>query len=148
MESVTAWRDTAWAMSKENVELAKRLNEAGKRGDVEAGMQFLAEDVVGVEFGDRLDAPNVFYGRKALIDYYSQLADVFEDFERETDEWVDAGDWTISVGHWVGTGQSSGVPVEGPQSTNALRWREGKIVEFLMNLESKEAALEAVRMRE
>jgi ketosteroid isomerase-like protein len=135
-------------MSQENLELAKRLNETGKRGDVEAGVQFLAEDVVGVEFGDRLDAPNVFHGPKALIDYYSQLADVLEDFERETDEWVDAGDWTISVGRWVGKGQSSGVPVEGPRSTNAIRWREGKVVEFLMNLESKEAALEAVRMRE
>jgi ketosteroid isomerase-like protein len=135
-------------MSQENVELAKRLGEAGKRGDVAAGMEFFAEDVVGVEFGDRLDAPNVFHGREALIDYYAQFADVFEDFEREIDEFVDAGDWTIVVGRWVGKGQSSGVPVEGPRATTALRWREGKIVEYLMNLESKEAALEAVRTRE
>jgi ketosteroid isomerase-like protein len=135
-------------MSKENVELAKRLSEAGKRGDVAAGMQFVAEDVVGVEFGDRLDAPKVFHGRKALIDYYVQIADVFEDLVREVDEYVDVGDWTIQVGHWVGKGQSSGVPVEGPRATNAARWREGKIVEFLMNLKSKEAALEEVRRRE
>jgi ketosteroid isomerase-like protein len=135
-------------MSQENVELAKRMTEAGKRGDVEAAMQFVAEDVVAVEFGDRLDAPNVFHGRRALIDYYAQIADVFEDLVREIDELVDAGDWTIVVGRWVGKGQSSGVPVEGPRATNAARWREGKIVEYLLNLESKEAALEAIRMRE
>jgi ketosteroid isomerase-like protein len=111
-------------------------------------MQFVAEDVVAVEFGDRLDAPNVFHGRRALIDYYAQIADVFEDLVREIDELVDAGDWTIVVGRWVGKGQSSGVPVEGPRATNAARWREGKIVEYLLNLESKEAALEAIRMRE
>jgi ketosteroid isomerase-like protein len=135
-------------MSEENVELAKRLAEAGKRGDVAAGMELLAEDVVGVEFGDRLDAPKVFHGRKALIDYYAQFADVFEDFEREVEEFVDAGEWVIVVGRWVGKGQSSGVPFEGPRATTASRWREGKIVEYLMNLESKEAALEEVRRRE
>jgi ketosteroid isomerase-like protein len=135
-------------MSQENVELARRLNEAGKRGDVEAALKFVADDVVAVEFGDRLDSPNVFHGRKALIDYYAQFAEMLEGFVREVDEFVDAGDWTISVGRWVGKGQSSGVPVEAPRATNAVRWREGKIVEFLMNLESKEAALEAVRMRE
>jgi ketosteroid isomerase-like protein len=96
-------------MSQENVELAKRMSEAGKRGDVEAAMQFLAEDVVAVEFGDRLDTANVFHGRKALVDYYAQIADVFEGLVREIDELVDSGDWTIVVGHWVGKGQSSGV---------------------------------------
>jgi hypothetical protein len=54
----------------------------------------------------------------------------------------------IAVGRWVGKGKSSSVPVEGPRATNATRWPEGKIVEYLLNLESKEAALEAVRMRE
>jgi ketosteroid isomerase-like protein len=88
-------------MSQENVELAKRMSEAGKRGDVEAAMQFLAEDVVAVEFGDRLDTANVFHGRKALVDYYAQIADVFEGLVREIDELVDSGDWTIVVGHWV-----------------------------------------------
>ena len=135
-------------MSEENVELAKRLSEAGKRGDVEAGMQLVAKDVVGVEFGDRLDTPRVFHGREALIDNYVQWAAVFEGFVREIDEFVDAGDWTIVVGRWVGKGQSSGVPVEAARATNAVRWREGKIVEYLMNLESTEAALEAIRTRE
>jgi ketosteroid isomerase-like protein len=135
-------------MSQENVELAKRMNEAGQRGDIEAVIQFVAEDVVAVDFGDRLDTPNVFHGRKALSDNYEQTADVLAGLVREIDEWVDAGDWVIAVGRWVGRGQSSGVPVEGPRVTNAARWREGKIVEYLLNLESKEAALEAVRLRE
>jgi ketosteroid isomerase-like protein len=133
-------------MSEENVELAKRLIET--RGDVEAGIHLVAEDVVAVEFREPLDTPRVFHGREALIDYYAQFAEIFEGWVREIDELVDAGDWTIDVGHWVGKGQSSGVPVEGPRGTNAARWREGKMVELLMNLESKEAAREAIRMRE
>jgi hypothetical protein len=98
--------------------------------------------------GLRLDTPNVFHGRKALIDNYDQTADVLAGLVREIDEWVDAGDWVITVGRWVGRGQSSGVPVEGPRATNAARWRDGQIFEYLLNLESKEAALEAVRQRE
>jgi hypothetical protein len=55
-----------------------------------------------VEFGERLDTPNEFHGRSALVDYYAQLAEVFGDLEREIDELIDIGDWTIAVGHWVG----------------------------------------------
>jgi hypothetical protein len=51
MESSTPSRDTAWAISQENVELAKRFNKGGRHGDVEASFfQFVAEDVVATGF--------------------------------------------------------------------------------------------------
>jgi hypothetical protein len=70
-----------------------------------------------------------------------------DDYYREVDEYVEVADWVIAVGRWVGTGKGSGVPVERP-GTNAGRWREGKILEWLFGLDSKEAALEAVESRE
>jgi ketosteroid isomerase-like protein len=133
-------------MSQENVELAKRFHEA-ERGDIEAAMKFVAEDVVAMELGDRIDTPSVFHGRKELLGYYGHAAEVFEDYVREIDEWVDADDWVIAVGRWIGKGKSSGVPVEG-QAVNAARWRDGKIVEYLFGFSSKEEALEAAGLRE
>jgi ketosteroid isomerase-like protein len=51
-------------MSQENLELARRFTEAGKRGDIEAALEFVAEDVVATDLTDPLDAPNVFHGRE------------------------------------------------------------------------------------
>jgi ketosteroid isomerase-like protein len=133
-------------MSEENVELARRFHEA-QRGDIEAAMEFVAEDVVAVEFGDRVDTPRVFHGREEWLGYYGHGAEVFEDYGREIDEWVEAGDWVIAVGRWRGKGKSSGVPIE-DRAVNAARWREGKIVEYLFGFASKGEALEAVKSRE
>jgi ketosteroid isomerase-like protein len=133
-------------MSQEDVELAKRFQEA-QRGDLDAARKFVAAEVVAIELGDRVDTPRVFRGREAWLGYYGQAADVFDDYVREIDEWVDAGDWVIAVGRWMGKGKSSGVPVEG-RAINAARWRDGRIVEYLFGFESKESALEAVRSRD
>jgi ketosteroid isomerase-like protein len=132
-------------MSEENLELAKRFQEAA-RGDIEAAMEFVAEDVVAEELGHRVDTPRVFHGRREWLGYYGQAAEVFEDHMRQIDEWVDEGDWVIAVGRWRGRGKSSGVLVEG-RAVNAARWRQGKIVEYLFGFASKEEALEAVRLR-
>src|SRR5215207_6381611 len=48
-----------------NVELAKGFNEAGQRGDIEAAIEFVDEDVVAAEVGSSLDTPTVFLGRNA-----------------------------------------------------------------------------------
>jgi ketosteroid isomerase-like protein len=133
-------------MSQENLELARRFQQA-RRGSLKAAMEFVSEEVVAVEFGARVDTPKVFRGRKAWFDYYGHAADVFEDYEREIQEWIDQGDWVIAVGRWIGTGKSSGVPVKG-RAVNAARWQDGKIVEYLFGFASKEAALAAVRSRE
>ena len=133
-------------MSEANVELAKRFHEA-QRGDIEAATKFVAEDVVAIEFGDRVDTPNVFHGRTEWLGYYGQAGEVFDDYVREIDEWVDAGDWVIAVGRWTGKGKLSGVPVEG-RAVNAARWQDGKIVEYLFGFASKQAALAAVRSRQ
>jgi ketosteroid isomerase-like protein len=109
-------------------------------------LEFVAEDVVAREVGQgfRLDTPSVFHGRDALLGYWERAVEVFDDYVREVDEYVDAGDWVITVGRWTGKGKGSGVPIE-LRVVNAVRCREGKIVDYLLGFESKEAALEAVR---
>src|SRR4029453_11247819 len=100
-------------MSQENVELAKRFNEAGQRGDVDSALEFIAEDVVVQIFDAPFDAAQVRHGRQGLFEAYAQLAEIFEGLRREVGEYIDAGDWVIAVGRWVGEGKESGIPVEG-----------------------------------
>ena len=68
---------------------------------------------------------------------------MLDDLHREVEEWIDAGDWVISVGRWKGRGKASGAEVEG-YSANAGRFRDGKLVEWIGNFPTKEAALAAV----
>jgi ketosteroid isomerase-like protein len=135
-------------MSQENVEIAKRISEAGRRGDLEAALEFVAEDVVMTNLGWPLDAPRTVHGREELATYYAELTRVFDGFERQVEEWIDTGDWVITVGSWVGTGKGSGARVETGRRASAVRFHQGKLVELIIGLPDKEAALEAAGLRE
>ena len=127
---------------KTPLELAKQFNEAGHRGDIETAWNLVAEDVVVTDLAAPLDAPRVHRGRHELLNYYIRFAQEFDDFDRQVEEWVERGDWVIAVGRWVGTGKESGVRVE-RRTASASRFRNGKVVETILGLPSKEAALEA-----
>jgi ketosteroid isomerase-like protein len=134
-------------MSQENVEIAKRISEAGKRGDLEAALEFVAEDVM-TNLGWPLDAPRTVHGRDELVTYYAEVTRVFDRFERQVEEWIDTGDWVITVGSWVGTGKGSGARVETGRNASAIRFHQGKLVELIIGLPDKEAALKAAGLRE
>jgi hypothetical protein len=80
--------------------------------------------------------------------FNSAWTQLFDDVTREVEEWIDAGDWVITVGTWVGTGKGSGAGVEQGRDVSTPRFQQGKLVEFVMGLPDKEAALEAAGLRE
>ncbi|HEY6636601.1 MAG TPA: nuclear transport factor 2 family protein [Solirubrobacterales bacterium] len=134
-------------IARSNLELAKQFNEAGHRGDIETCLSLIAEDVVVTDVTGPLDVPRVHRGRHELLGYYARFADEFDDFDREVEEWVAADDWVIAVGRWVGTGKGSGARVEA-RTASANRFRDGKVIECILGLPDKEAALEAAGVRE
>ena len=134
-------------MSQENLELAKRLHAMSLTGDIDGARSLLADDLVLTNLNGWLDGPSVFNGPDAALSHWAASVAVFDDFHREVDEWLDVGDWVITVGRWKGRGKESGIEVEG-SGANAVRWRDGKVIEWLINFEDKAAALEAVRLRE
>ena len=134
-------------MSGENVEAAKRLRELWLTGGFDAVRDLIAEDVLVTDVRAAPDAPRVVRGRDAMEAAFAGYDEVFDDFVREVDEYVEAGDWVIVVGRWVGTAKLSGARVE-DRSVNAACVRGGKLVEWILSLPDKEAALEAVRRRE
>jgi ketosteroid isomerase-like protein len=133
-------------MSRENVELVKRLTELGSAGDLDGYFEFVADDVSGTDLRSPPDAPADFHNKQELREAWERFNDAFEDFTREVDEYVDVGDWVITVGRWTGTARGTGAHVH-EFGVNATRIRGGKIVEALFSFQEKEAAIEAVRNR-
>jgi ketosteroid isomerase-like protein len=133
-------------MSEENVEIAKRISAAGRRGDLEAALEFVADDVVMTNLGWPLDAPRTVHGRDELAAYYAEVTRVFDGFERQVEEWIDADDWVIrwELGRHR---EGSGARVETGRTASAARFHQGKLIELIIGLPDKEAALEAAGLR-
>lgn len=135
-------------MSEENVEIAKRLIDAGNRGDIEAVLELVADDVVWTRFEIPLGVPRTARGREEVMRFNAEWAELFDGWTREVEEWIDAGDWVIAVGTWGGTGKETGAYVEGRRDSSAIRFHEGKVVEWITGFPDKEVALEAAGLRE
>jgi ketosteroid isomerase-like protein len=125
-------------MSHENVELAKRLNAMLAAGDINGAQALLADDLVVGELHAPLDEPSVFYGREAVLGHWAATIEVFDDSHREINEWLDVGDWVVTVGRWK-TGRAE---VDG-HAIDAERWQDGKLVRLLLGFGSKTKALKA-----
>src|SRR6476661_3987866 len=115
-------------MSQENVEIARRLNEAFNRGDLTAVLELLDP---AFEWWDRADDPgaSVYRGRDGYSKHLAELdADVVE-MQVETKEVIDARDYVVAAIRVHGRGRASGAPFE-EHEVHVLRLRAGKATEL------------------
>ena len=128
-------------MSK-NVEMAKHFRSLWDRGEVDAALELVAEDVVVTNLAGPLAEPQVFHGREAALAHWTRHAEMLDDFRLEVDDWIDAGEWVIHVTRWKGRVEFSGAEVEGGYGTNASRFRGGKLVEWIGYSRPRKEAVE------
>jgi uncharacterized protein len=103
MESSSPSRDTAWAMSEENVEIVRRAYEAFNRwgvhprGERNPEMSPLLHPEI--EFHTHASAPEagVYRGREAVFDYHERVFGQFESIRIELEELLSAGDRVVIV---------------------------------------------------
>jgi ketosteroid isomerase-like protein len=126
------------------IELLERLVAAMETKDTQALARLVARTVVVRDLQPPPDWPALVRGRDALWEHFRVASDVFEDFHRENDEYVEMGDWVIVVGRWIGTAKGSGVPID-QRTVNAVRIRDGKVVEWVWSLPDKPAAVDLVQ---
>ena len=109
-------------MSQENVELVRRIYDAWDRE--ESARAFIAEDLEYVNPSYAVE-PGTRRGRRSL----ALVRGTYEDFEITVDRIVDAGDETVVLARFTGSGSVSGVPVSGEQG---YVWtvRDGLAVRF------------------
>jgi uncharacterized protein len=115
-------------MSQENVEILKRAYAAFNRHDFDAALEAVDPDVEWhqiTQFPDRA----VYRGREDMRDRFwnQQLVEQFEDFRIDVEEFVDAGDHVVMIGHIVAHGSASGVPIR-LRVVNVLEMRDGKLI--------------------
>jgi ketosteroid isomerase-like protein len=140
----SARRDTARAMSQENVELAYRASDAINRRDLDA---LLALTDADMEFGSLTVAvEGDLRGHDGVRRWLENVLDVWPDYKIEVVEARDWGDLTISAVRTRGHGAGSDAPMD-MTLWQVARWRRGKCV-WLRNFYTREEALEAVGLSE
>ena len=128
-------------MSRERVERVLEGYEAFNRGDFEAVIAQLPDDVEWRVL-DQFPDQGPFRGREGVRRFWESWLETFSDFHAEIDEVVDAGDHVIVMTRVVGRGRDSGVEVETP--TYAQMWSfRGEDVYLVTMLPTKEEALAA-----
>jgi ketosteroid isomerase-like protein len=113
-------------MSQENVEVVRRCLEAFNRGDFEASVAFLDENV---EWHDPPDVPDggVHRGPEEVRRWTAGWLAAWESYTAEAEELIDAGDRVVVVHFERGRGKGSRADVE-HRVANVFDLRDGRIV--------------------
>jgi ketosteroid isomerase-like protein len=116
-------------MSRENVELHRRANDAFNTRDVAAYLAFCDPDI---ELHSAVTGPGpaVYYRHSGVRRWHRDLTDAFGgDVWLESEAFFDLGEHTVTFHVLHGRGFQSGADVETP-AAHVCRWRDGRIVYF------------------
>jgi ketosteroid isomerase-like protein len=133
-------------MSQEDVEIVRGVIDAWNRTQPEDAIRYLEPDVV-LDATQRRINPKTYNGVEGMRAMLADRDEVWEEFRLEPDEFVDAGEWIVVIGRWVGKGKGSGIEVQQPVA-HAFRLQDGRIVRAELSYADRRAALEAVGLRE
>jgi ketosteroid isomerase-like protein len=114
-------------VSRENVEIVRRTFERMAVG-WEALVAIL-DPAVEWDSTQRLPDGKVVRGIEAATRSARSWLGAFEDYSREVEELIDAGDNVVSVVRVWGKGKGSGAPVEG-RIAQVWTFRDGKVVRY------------------
>jgi uncharacterized protein len=138
-------RDTARAMSPENVEIVRGVYDRWSEGDFRASVDLLDRHVVlvlGPEFPDA----GTYLGAEGIAAYTRSLLEPWTDFTLEAEEIVAAGDSVLAAVRQRGVGSTSGVPTE---LRYFMLWSlRGRKVIRLESFRERAEALEAAGLSE
>ena len=99
-------------MSRENVEVIRRLFEAVDQGDMEL-FEAVGRKYLGAEFEYQSElAGEVFSGVEGGLDFIEELRATFQGFTTEIEEIIDSGEHVIVVSRQSGQGSGSRFPLE------------------------------------
>jgi ketosteroid isomerase-like protein len=124
-------------VSRENVELVRRLVLAFNDRDVDAFAQTTTDDfewstsVMAVE-------GEVFHGREGIETYFARVREAWDEFQALMDSWRDLGDRVMISGQMKARGRGSGAPVLAPIDI-LYDFRDGKISRMSSFLDHDEA---------
>jgi ketosteroid isomerase-like protein len=136
-------------MSRENVEVVRRIYDAAARRDDMTPFEIYAEDIVWDVSRLRtafLYTRPTYRGHEGVRQVWREGLAAFGQIDMEPRELVDAGDHVVAVVHEREIGRTSGAPVE---AAHAAVWTlaEGRITRVEL-FDDRAQALEAVGLQE
>jgi ketosteroid isomerase-like protein len=135
------------AMSKENVDAARRLIDAWNRGDVEAYVNSFHPQIewFSAVMGRMQGAETVYRGHEGIRRFWDEWHSVW-DLTIEISEYRDLGDTVLSLGRIRARGKASGVDLDVPVAY--VGEAEGGLVRKLRAYLDPNEALEALGLSE
>jgi uncharacterized protein len=131
-------------VSQANVDAFLRGNEAGNRGDHEAALELISEDVVFLPARSAMEGG--FRGHDGMRRFWADNAENFELFEVEFQELRDLGDRVLAIGTVHIRGRGGGVETDIP-TAGVATFEDGKMTRW-EDFRERALALEAVGLRE
>ena len=134
-------------MSRENVEVVRHLNAAFNRRDLEALFAMYHPDVEWCDLQHAPDAPERLRGVSAVRAYVDQWYEAFDDFTAEIEEYIDAGQFVVTLTHWRATGKGSGLVID-LHTADVVELSNGRIIQVTIGYADKAGALKAVGLED
>ena len=130
-------------MSRENVEIVRRIYDAVAQRDAATPFAYYAEDIVWDVSNSRRATlmHSVYHGHEGVRQSWRDGLSAFGEIDFEVKELIDAGDQVLAVIREREVGRASGVPVE-TTHTAVLTLSGGKIIQVQM-FDDPEQAREA-----
>ncbi len=138
-------------MSRENVEIVRRVLDAANRRDTMGTLDLydpaLVWDHTRGPLRELMGGGQVYHGHDGLRRWFQEVYEAWDDLEAHIVEMIDGGDLVISVIDYRGRGRVSGVQVEMTRMAGLWTVREGKVVRAAW-FRTAEEALEAMGRQE
>jgi ketosteroid isomerase-like protein len=132
-------------MSRENVEIVRRVYELFRRGDYRATLAYFDPDVETIE-PDGMPGGATYVGHAGLAEAFVHFADAWACYTAEIEQLTEAGDRVVAIARYHATGRESGVVVE-TTVAHVYAFENGRIARWEM-FNTREEALEVVGLRE
>ena len=135
-------RDTAWAMSEENVEFVRETWRIFGEQGIDGVLDYFSEDCTSEDTPQTPDRAT-YAGREGVRAMWNRFAESWGDVVLQPVEFIDAGEGVVLVTSMRGQGKGSGTPVDALIAFAYEFRADGKIIRqraFFSRSEALEAA--------
>jgi uncharacterized protein (TIGR02246 family) len=129
-------------VAAEDVQVVRRVFDAINDRDLQAMLDAYHPDADMSTLTSTLVHGKAYQGQSGIRDYFSSLADVWEELRLEPEEIRDLGDRVLVIGRWSSRGRGSGAEVESPAAW-VFAVRDGRVVFSRAYRDAEEALADA-----
>ena len=146
-----AWRDTARAMSQENLEIVQAIYAEAAEGKFETTLRFFHPDVeysrhASGAGGTAVGLSETARGVEAMVKVGLEWVQTFDWLRVQAERFIEVGDSVVVFVRHTGNAKASGLPIEG-EFADVLTLCEGRVIRFEQYRDRAEA-LEAAGLSE